>query len=316
MTGRPAQLLSPRHLTPTNLVALWHYTRTMSAAPPPTRPIKLLFLHGFTQSGPLFAAKCGALRKTLAKAFPAGITLSFPTAPRRLSPTDVSFLHGGNESKNQGGGEEEEEEVDAWAWWQRKGSSGSAYTYEGLDEGLGRIAQVLRDEGPFDGVVGFSQGGAAAAMVASLLEPARRDAFQSLHAAGGGIPFPASFAADADADEHRAIHPPLKFAVSYSGFAPQGPNPYRAFYEPRIETPMLHFLGSLDTVVEESKSLALVEACENSEGRVVYHPGGHFLPSTQKASVNALIGFIKEMLHQAEGEPKEEESVEDMHVPF
>ena len=79
---------------------------------------------------------------------------------------------------------------------------------------------------------------------------------------------------------------------------------------------MLHFLGSLDTVVEESRSLALVEACEESEGRVVYHPGGHFLPSTQKASVNALIGFIKEVLHKAEGPKQEEESVEDMDVPF
>ena len=306
MPTRPAQSLIPRHLTPTNLRALWHLT--MSAAPPPTRPIKLLFLHGFTQSGPLFAAKCGALRKTLTKAFPGGITLSFPTAPLRLSPTDVSFLHNG-EPKNDGG---DEEEVDAWAWWRRKGD-GEPYTYEGLDVGLGRIAEVLREEGPFDGVVGFSQGGAAAAMVASLLENGRREAFQPLHAAGEGIAFPDSFTGDA---EGGYVHPPLKFAVSYSGFAARGQNPYRAFYDPKIKTPVLHFLGSLDTVVEESRSLALVEACEESEGRVVYHPGGHFLPSTQKASVNALIGFIKEVLRQAEGSHGEEESVEDMDVPF
>ena len=309
MPIRPSQSLLPRHLTPTNLLTLYRHHRAMSAAPPPTRPIKILFLHGFTQSGPLFAAKCGALRKTLTKAFPAGITLSFPTAPLRLSPTDVSFLHGNNnEEKNEGG---EAEEVDAWAWWRRKGD-GEPYTYEGLDIGLGRIAEVLKEEGPFDGVVGFSQGGAAAAMVASLLEPGRREAFQSLHAAGGGIAFPDSFTGDVDG----YVHPPLKFAVSYSGFAARGQNPYQAFYDPKIETPVLHFLGSLDTVVEESRSLALVDACQNSEGRVVYHPGGHFLPSTQKASVNALIGFIKEVLHQAEGPHKEEESVEDMDVPF
>jgi predicted esterase len=310
MPIRPSQLLLPRHLTPTNLRALWHYHRSMSAAPPPTRPIKLLFLHGFTQSGPLFAAKCGALRKTLTKAFPGGITLSFPTAPLRLSPTDVSFLHNNNnDEKNEGG---EKEEVDAWAWWRRKGDS-EPYTYEGLDVGLARIAEVLKEEGPFDGVVGFSQGGAAAAMVASLLEPGRREAFQKLHTSDGGIEFPASFTGDADGGY---VHPPLKFAVSYSGFAARGQNPYHAFYEPKIKTPVLHFLGSLDTVVEESRSLALVEACEESEGRVVYHPGGHFLPSTQKASVNALIGFIKEVLHRAEGPQGEEESVEDMDVPF
>jgi endonuclease IV len=81
---------------------------------------------------------------------------------------------------------------------------------------------------------------------------------------------------------------------------------------------MLHFLGTQDVVVEEARSLALVQACEHSgEKYVVYHPGGHFLPSTQKASVNALIGFIKEVLQEQEGgTKKEEESVEDMDVPF
>ncbi|KAF2997449.1 hypothetical protein E8E13_006418 [Curvularia kusanoi] len=303
MPTRGLKPLIPRHLTLTNLLTNWHFQRTMSAAPPPTRPIKLLFLHGFTQSGPLFAAKCGALRKTLQKAFPAGITLSFPTAPLRLAPTDVAFLHNNNSSSDAAG--EEEEEVDAWAWWRRKGD-GEPYTYSGLEEGLARIAQVLRDEGPFDGVVGFSQGGAAAGMVASLLEPGRKAAFEEAQK-DGGMEFPEGW---------EGVHPQMKFAVSYSGFAAQGRNPYKAFYEPKIQTPVLHFLGSLDTVVEESRSLALVQACERSDGRVVYHPGGHFLPATQKASVNALIGFIKEVLHEAEGEKKEEESVEDMDVPF
>ncbi|KAJ4362233.1 hypothetical protein N0V95_001477 [Ascochyta clinopodiicola] len=307
MPSRPPQPFLPRNITITNLLTLYRLRR-MAAAPPPTRPIKILWLHGFTQSGPLFQAKTGALRKTLTKTFPAGITLSFPTAPLRLSPTDVSFLHG-EEKKDDG----EEEEVDAWAWWRRKGDS-EPYTYAGLEEGLGRIAEVLKTEGPFDGVIGFSQGGAAAAMVASLLEPGRREAFEKLQK-DGGMRYPESFQEDTGYMEG-CIHPPLKFAVSYSGFAARGQNPYHAFYEPKIKTPLLHFLGSLDTVVEESRSLALVEACEDSEGKVVYHPGGHFLPSTQKASVNALIGFIKEVLHKAEGPKKEEESVEDMEVPF
>jgi hypothetical protein len=34
-------------------------------------------LHGYTQSGPLFQAKTGALRKTLQKAFPAGCDLVY-----------------------------------------------------------------------------------------------------------------------------------------------------------------------------------------------------------------------------------------------
>ena len=259
-------------------------------------------LHGYTQSGPLFQAKTGALRKTLAKAFPAGCDLVYPTAPIRLSPADETFLAAQEDS---GAG------VDAWAWWRRKGG-GEPYTYEGLEDGLAKIAATLEGEGPFDGVVGFSQGGACAAMVASLLEHGRKAAFEAKRAEGG-MRYPECF----ENAEGESIHPPLKFAVSYSGFRASGVNPYHAFYEPRIRTKVLHFLGTQDVVVEEARSLALVEACEHREDRyVVYHPGGHFLPSTQKASVNALIGFIKEVMQGEEGGKKEEESVEDMDVPF
>ncbi|KAH3950121.1 hypothetical protein HBH64_131180 [Parastagonospora nodorum] len=296
----PTALSYLRTLTPTRLQTTYHWHKMTSTAPP-TRPIKLLMLHGYTQSGALFQAKTGALRKTLAKAFPAGCELVYPTAPIRLSPADETFL---------AAQEEKGEEVDAWAWWRRKGT-GEPYVYEGLELGLGRIADTLKSEGPFDGVVGFSQGGACAAMVASLLEEGRREAFAAKQVEGG-MAYPESFEEDGE-----VIHPPLKFAVSYSGFAARGMNPYHAFYEPKIRTKVLHFLGTQDVVVEEARSLALVEACENREDKyVVYHPGGHFLPSTQKASVNALIGFIKEVMHGEEGGKKEEESVEDMDVPF
>jgi predicted esterase len=276
-----------------------HWLFTMTTTAPPTRPLKILMLHGYTQSGPLFQAKTGALRKTLQKAFPAGCELVYPTAPLRLTPADETFLANDDGS--------EKEEIDAWAWWRRKGE-GEPYTYEGLDLGLGKIAEVLKAEGPFDGVIGFSQGGACAGMVAGLLEPGRREAFEAKYAEGG-MKFPESFEGD--------VHAPLKFAVSYSGFAARGKNPYHAFYEPKIKTKMLHFLGTQDVVVEEARSLALVEACEHRDDKyVVYHPGGHFLPSTQKASVNALIGFIKEVMQGEDGAKKEEESVEDMDMPF
>lgn len=295
-------------LSPSRLRTRIHWSIMSTSAPPPSSPLKILMLHGYTQSGPLFQAKTGALRKTLQKSFPAGVELVYPTAPIRLTPADESFLGNTLNGKDREG---EEQEIDAWAWWKRKGSgTGSVepYVYEGIETGLATIADVLKTQGPFDGVVGFSQGGACAAMVASLLEPGRKEAFDA-NLQQGGTSFPESFEGN--------FHPPLKFAVSYSGFAALGQNPYHAFYEPKIKTKMLHFLGTQDVVVEEKRSLALVEACERREERyVVYHPGGHFLPSTQKASVNALIGFIKEVMAEEKGEKKEEESVEDMDVPF
>lgn len=271
----------------------------------PTKPLKILMLHGYTQSGPLFHAKTRALEKNLQKAFPAGLTLTYPTAPLRLYAADIPNPSALDTTafENSNIPLSDTEAIDSWGWWRRKGSS-EPYTYSGLEAGLASVAEVLSTQGPFDGVVGFSQGGALAGMVAALLEPGRREAFEEAQK-HGGIRFPESFEKDTGfvAD---VVHPPLRFAVSYSGFAASTHVLYKGFYEPKIRTPMLHFLGSLDTVVDEKRSLRLVEACADggADGkRVIYHPGGHFLPSSQKQFVGALVGFIREVV--AESEEKE-----------
>jgi pimeloyl-ACP methyl ester carboxylesterase len=82
---------------------------------------------------------------------------------------------------------------------------------------------------------------------------------------------------------------PLKFAVIYSGFYAV-PGDLAWLYEPKIRTPTLHFLGSLDTVVDESRSQGLVERCEAP--MVLTHPGGHYVP-VSKEWVMPLAGFIK-----------------------
>lgn len=160
----------------------------------------------------------------------------------------------------------------------------------GLEEGLAAIGAAIRDAGGVDGVVGFSQGGAAAAMVASLLEDGRAEAFDAAAQSSGGIKYPNSFLGERSASTAAMpSHGRLKFAVIYSGFYASYP-PYEAFYEPKIKTPMLHFIGSLDSVVEESRSLALVNAC--TDARVIYHPGGHFVP-IGKDMVGQLVAFIR-----------------------
>ncbi|KAL1301587.1 hypothetical protein AAFC00_005819 [Neodothiora populina] len=298
-------------------------TNGASASP---RKLKMLMLHGYTQNGPLFRAKTRALEKNLEKAFPAapkpghlasypgGVELVYPTAPIKLSVNDIPGYDTDGVSADTA-------DPEAYAWWRRKGD-GEPFRYEGIEQGLETVADVLKTQGPFDGTIGFSQGAALAGMVAALLEDGRREAFEKAQA-NGGIRFPESFEKDTGFMTD-VIHPPLKFAVSYSGFGAGTNELYRAFYEPKIQTPMLHFIGSVDTVVEEDRSLRLVDACAAGRGaqggvsRLVYHPGGHFLPSSQKQYVAALVAFIREVVSQTpNGKPaKEEESVEDMDMPF
>ena len=294
--------------------------------------LRVLFLHGFTQNGTLFSAKTAALRKALSKAFPPPrgqeTHFSYPTGPFRIALADIP----GFATPDADDGVEDAE-PDTWGWWVMKGGAGGVgkeskgeIIYEGLEKSLDLIAAVIREEGPFDGVIGFSQGAAAAVMVASLLEGTERfQAFQrqSLSADLGGMEYPQSFLVpkpgDDGSEDPEFIQPPLKFAVCYCGFRAPNKRRYPAFYEPKIKTSVLHVLGQVDVVVEETRGRALIDACADSVDRIVVHPGGHFVPS-QKPWLDAVVRFIKACLDQdhsrSENEKRQEGRVEDMDVPF
>ena len=161
-------------------------------------------------------------------------------------------------------------------------------------------------------MVGFSQGGCATGVLTSLLERGRKEAFDAACVKDSQkMVYPSSFL-DSTGE---IIQQPFKFAVVYSGFAAPFEY-YGSLYEPKITTPMLHYIGSLDTVVEEGRSRLLVSCCEGGDDRVVVHPGGHFLP-TQRQWLDTTIGFIRSCVwpQQASSRP-EETNAEDMDVPF
>ncbi|KAK1776431.1 serine hydrolase-domain-containing protein [Copromyces sp. CBS 386.78] len=291
--------------------------------PPQPKPVmkevRILMLHGYTQSGPLFRAKTRALEKQVIKALaPLNLvpTLIYPTAPNRLSVLEIP----GYEPSPGSNSGEETELADSWAWFRREEPT---WNYRFIGEGFERLADVMRavnEEGGrevvdgivitegananangdgaerrkemegvhvvrsqvIDGVIGFSQGGAMAAMLAAALDHP---------SSPGGHPRPvltpehqgwAKQIRDANKGQ------PLKFCVSYSGFFALPPE-LGWLWEPKVKTPTMHVLGSLDTVVEESRSRRLVEACEDAV--VVVHPGGHFVP-VKKEWVAPLVGFI------------------------
>ncbi|KAI2634989.1 serine hydrolase FSH [Hypomontagnella submonticulosa] len=255
---------------------------------------KILMLHGYTQSGPLFSSKTKALAKLLTKALgPAPFnlhpTLIYPTAPHRLRPSDIPGYV--PPDSTDGGEEEEEEESDNWAWFRKDEATGA---YRGFAAGMQHIASTIADAGGVDGVCGFSQGGATAALVAAALEHPYRS------------PPPASSSSSSDEEGEdwswvsalRAANKerPLKYCVIYSGFyAP--PGALQWLYTPRIATPTLHFLGSLDTVVEDGRSQGLVDRCVDPT--VVVHPGGHYVP-VAKDWVMVLVGWLRQRYADAD----------------
>ncbi|MCJ1462001.1 hypothetical protein MMC07_000601 [Pseudocyphellaria aurata] len=304
-------------------------------------PLKILMLHGFTQSGPRFHAKSSGLQKSLRKAlFPHySVSFSFPTAPHRIDlPFDEpSSSHSSlvqSSSREQDSITDPNDEPDSFGWWRR--TSDDPVVYDGMVEGFSRIRETIRDEGPFDGVIGFSQGAAMAALVVSALEeadqaqpttsPPRRRELQS--------EFQLADSQTRDEQEPDQRQRPLKFAVFYGGFRAADPR-CDPFFTPPISTPTLHVLGELDTVVDESRMRGLVACCSphkgaskdtsggsagrDSQGAVVItHPGGHYLPS-QRVWLDHVTGWIRTCLdgeHLDVGGKDKDERVEDMDVPF
>ncbi|KAI0431754.1 serine hydrolase FSH [Xylaria sp. FL1042] len=263
-----------------------------STVPKVKRELKILMLHGYTQSGPLFSAKTKALNKLLIKALsPAPLnlhpTLVFPSGPHRLRPSDIPGYVPPEDPSLQG----DEDDLDNWAWFRKDEASG---LYRGLEEGMQRIASTIREAGGVDGVLGFSQGGCMASLVTAALEHPYRTPPSTSTSISTHTPWLQALRA---ANEHRPLH----FGIIYSGFHATPPD-LQWLFEPVLATPTLHFLGGLDTVVEEKRSQALVERCRDPT--VLTHPGGHYVP-VARDWVMPLVGWLRQRCVEAADEAKE-----------
>jgi len=237
----------------------------------------------------------------LLKAFPSS-KLHYADGPDVLSSSDIPGYDPADHTT-------ENNQIESFAWWRRRDGT---TVYAGIEKFFQHIAETIKAEGPFDGVIGFSQGGCAGPMVASLLEPERKAAFDAARRKDPEqIAYPDVFLQE----DGRLIQPPMKFAIAYSGFAAPFEH-YRAFYEPKIKTPVLHVLGSLDTIVSEERSRKLVEVAEMGDERVVVHPGGHTMPMA-RVWLDKVLAFIQSSVEGgSESTGSRDERAEDMDVPF
>lgn len=98
----------------------------------------------------------------------------------------------------------------------------------------------------------------------------------------------------------------MDFAVSISGFTLDHPT-YTPLYSPKIETPILHVIGTLDTMIEESQSLRLRDSCKDPS--LYYFLGTHHVPRSDDF-LNALALFFEHVYNMNENEEDEWEDLE------
>uniref|UniRef100_A0A9L0ITX5 Esterase OVCA2 n=1 Tax=Equus asinus TaxID=9793 RepID=A0A9L0ITX5_EQUAS len=117
----------------------------------------------------------------------------------------------------------------------------------GLKEALGTVAQALSQLGPFDGLLGFSQGAALAAVVCALGQ-----------AGDPRFPLP-------------------RFIILVSGFCPRGLGLKESILLGPLSLPSLHVFGDTDRVIPSEESVQL--ASRFTGAITVTHSGGHFIPA-------------------------------------
>ncbi|MEM6991746.1 MAG: DUF924 family protein [Myxococcota bacterium] len=195
-------------------------------------PLKVLVLHSFRQSGARLASRTKALQAALASV----AELVFVDAPHPYTATDRTR----SELTNDFGPDLEDlgDETHQRCWW----NSGADHTrYDGWDASVAYLTRVAKERGPFDGVLGFSQGAAAAGLLAAA---------------------------------HRELAP--RFAICISGFASRANEHRELMRAGTIDVPSLHIYGEQDVLVDNARTLALAECFVAP--KVVAHPGGHFVP--------------------------------------
>ena len=155
-----------------------------------------------------------------------------------------------------------------------------SHSAESLLLALSQLEIYIQEEGPFDGVLGFSQG---AALAATYLARLRRDKtsrplpFRCAVFFCGGIPFdPKSL----DQGEMKLIEPETTGRI--------------------LELPTANIWGRNDTVWPGSSEV-LCELCEDSCKAVYVHDEGHSIPGPRaKEAVQGCVRAIRRVIGQAE----------------
>ncbi|EIW69009.1 hypothetical protein TREMEDRAFT_39324 [Tremella mesenterica DSM 1558] len=226
--------------------------------------MRVLALCGFTQNAHIYSKQLGAIRKTCKE-----VEFVFCEPPVVVKKADMPWAQSTASFGSDATTDEDAQtpETTPRAWFLSRDRSSllgmfsplpysSLSDFSEIPETMAYMHDFLVRHGPFDGAMGFSQGGCMAALLAALLEKPNLDPSWP--------------------SEPRI--PPFKFIICVGGFFPNTTNPnFYPWFPLPAHLSTLHVIGKNDVIVTEERSRGLIAQCENA--RVEYHEGGHFTPS-------------------------------------
>ncbi|GJN33472.1 hypothetical protein PR202_gb22076 [Eleusine coracana subsp. coracana] len=144
--------------------------------------------------------------------------------------------------------------------------------YTNLDECVSYLCEYMVKNGPFDGLLGFSQGAVLSALLIG-------------YQAQGKV---------------LSDHPPIKFMVSVSGSKFRDPSICDIAYKDPITVKSVHFIGEKDWLKVPSEELASAFV----DPLIMRHPQGHTVPRLDDASVKKLSEWSSSILEDLKIDPK------------
>jgi hypothetical protein len=235
--------------------------------------IRLLCLHGWKQSKQRLYEKSGAFRKGLSKF---NVELCYIDAPFVF---DSSSITPSSSSSNASSSSSVENEMRTWMTFN------SDYTqYFGWQEAIEHVLTFIKREGPFDGILGFSQGAVVALLVIAMNYPQllgeENNSIQQLQK---------------ELAEKQLIPHHLKYGIFIGGLPPNALELKQVFDTIVLPFPSLHIMGETDSIIPMNTSIRLMNLFEDTENRKqIVHKSGHVIPH-QKDVIMACKEFLDRM---------------------
>ncbi|XP_011875844.1 PREDICTED: UPF0483 protein AGAP003155 [Vollenhovia emeryi] len=207
--------------------------------------LRILALHGYRQSDAIFSAKLGSLRKGFKKE----IDFTFVRSPHRVPSLD--------------GISQEDADDNGYGWWFNTEDRVFKATVPsdlcvGFDDSVAAIEKAFLEHGPFDGILGFSQGAAFVSVLCAM-------------------------------KKKKMIEIEFHFAIIISGFKSLCA-PHAKYYDEEIDIPSLHIYGENDQVIPTVMAEQISRLFPDK--KEIRHEGGHYVPSKK----DIYRDFIMEML--------------------
>jgi len=239
------------------------------------KPLRVLCLHGYRQNDVSFREKTGAFRKLIGKF----CEFTFVKAPHHVLPMSSEDIN-----------------ADQRGWWfSRENDYFKADDASDCDKGfegsLELIQKTFELHGPFDGVIGFSQGAALTALLCLI-----------------------------KTRNPEMLSPAVKFnfAIMVAAFKSKSTK-HTHWYEggeanPKVSVPTLHVTGRGDRVIAKRLSDDLLDLFH--EPTRLNHTGGHFVPATSREKMHyfKFLHKVGQMRDQQQNVPPEIEVKETPSV--